>query len=209
MLLVKIPCKTKLRTTTVFYCFSMKRWNGRSWEIWPGSRYYSLGTCSLPPFTRLADLQMKVKLSRQLFSQTPEWDQLSPAQAVHSLVPSTHPGLSDAAGGAPAPLSQPICFRNLFRVPSTSSLFASAFVVKARNPEELLSPSQSSLNLLPPTSSAQPAAEVSHALTSAGQSTSSRKLCLLMGNAIIIWPSRLVVTAFILSVSRFLVLYHL
>lgn len=153
---------------------------------------------------------MKAKLSRQLFSQTPQWDQLSPAQAVHSLVPSTHPGLSDAAGGAPAPLSQPICFRNLlFRVPSTSSLFASAFVVKARNPEELLSPSQSSLNLLLPTSSAQPAAEVSHALTSASQSTSGRELCLLMGNAIIIWASRLVVTGFTLSVSGLLVLYHL
>jgi len=46
----------------------------------------------------------------------------------------------------------------------------------ARNPEGLFSPPQSSLNLLPPTSSAQSVAEVNHAVTSAGQNACNGKL---------------------------------
>jgi len=94
--------------------------------------------------------------------------------ATHSVVHSMHTRLNGAAGKT-APLSWPICWRNLlFRAASTSALFL--FAVKARYPEKLLSPSQSSLNLLPPTSSVQSVSAVSHALTSAGWSTSNRKL---------------------------------
>ena len=209
MLLVKAPSKTKLQTNSTLSSISSKVWNGRAWKIWPDFHFYTLGSCCLPSFTGLVDLKRKAIVNRQL-SLTLQWDQLFPARAVHSLVQSLHRELSDAAGGERAPLSQPIWFGNLLvKAASISSLFASAFVVTARNPEELFSPLQSSLNLLPPTSSAQLVAEVNHAFTSAGQNTSSRKLCVWMGNAETIWAPHLVVTSFTLSFSRLLVLYHL
>lgn len=92
------------------------------------------------------------------------------------------------------------------------SPFASVFRVTARNPEELFLPPQTSLNLPPPTSSAQLAAEVNHALTSTGQNTATLcywKFRVWKGNVEIIWTPHLVVTGFTLSFSRLLDLYHL
>lgn len=199
----------KLQTNSTVSSISSKVWNGIAWKIWPDFYFYTLGSCGLPRFTGLVDLKRKAIVNRQL-SPTLQWDQLFPARAVRSLVPSSHTGLSNAAGGERAPLSQPIWFGNLLvRAASISPPFASAFVVTARNPEELFSPAQSSLNLLPSTSSAQLVAEVNHALTSADQNTSNRKLCIWMGNAEIIWAPHLVATGFTLSFSRLLVSYHL
>lgn len=177
MLLVKSPSETKLQTNSTLHSISSKVWNGKAWKIWPAFHFYSLGSCCLPCFTGLVDLKRKARANRQL-SPTLQRDRLFPGRAVHSLVQSLQTGLSNAAGGERAPLSQPIWFGNLLvRAASTSSPFASASVVMARNPEELFALPQSSLNLLPPTSSAQLVAEVNHALTGAGQNTSNRKLC--------------------------------
>lgn len=152
---MKAPSETNLQTNSAFYSVSSKVWNGKAWKIWPDFHFYALGSCCPPCFTGLVDRKRKARVNRQL-SPTPQRDQLFPAQAVRSLVQSWHTGPSNAAGGERVPLSQPIWFGNLLgRAASTSSPFASAVVAMARNPKEPFSPPQSSLNLLPPTSSAQ------------------------------------------------------
>lgn len=206
---MKAPSETNLQTNSALYSVSSKAWNGKTWKIWPDFHFYALGSCCPPCFPGLVDRKRKARVNRQV-SPTPQRDQLFPAQAGRSLAQSWRTGPSNAAGGERVPLSQPIWFRNLLgRAASTSSPFASAAVVMARNPKEPFSPPQSSLNLLPPTSSAQLVAEVNHALTSAGQNTSNGKFCLWMGNAETIRAPHLAVTGFTLSFSRLLVLYHL
>lgn len=139
------PSESKLQTNSALYSISSKAWNGKAWKIWPDFHFYTLGSCCLPCFTGLVDLKRKAGVNRQL-SSTLQRDQLLPGLAVHSLVQSLQTGLSNAAGGERAPLSQPIWFRNLLvRAASASSPFGQAFVVTARNPEELFSPPQSSL----------------------------------------------------------------
>lgn len=171
VLLVKAPSETKLWTSLCSTPTQAKEWK----KLGSLARFSFLVFRNLlPPCPHRALRSGKeAKVSEQL-ACTPRSETSFSQWATHSVVHSMHTRLNGAAG-KPAPLSWPICWRNmLFRAASTSSLLL--FAVKARYTEKLLSPSQSSLNLFPPTSSVQPVSAVSHALTSAGWNTSNRKL---------------------------------
>lgn len=168
MLLVKAPSETKLQTNSTLTLLHLEQ--SMEWK-------------SLENLARFSFLRSGELLSPSLHRACRAEKESNSQQAAftHSSLRPAIPSAGCTFTGAEfahraerrcwrrTSSTQPIWFGNLLvRAASTFSPFASAFVVTARNPEELFSPPQSSLNLLPPTSSAQLVAEVNHAITSAG-----------------------------------------
>lgn len=59
MLLMKAPSEMESQTNSMLYAISSKVWNGKAWKTWPDFHFNALGSCCLPCFTGLLDLEGK------------------------------------------------------------------------------------------------------------------------------------------------------